>query len=63
MTFPLHLLRTHRDLSEDSRSLLNDAVEMLERISTTVRRVLVESSEVASPESAALRAETEPKLG
>lgn len=48
MTFTLHLLRTHRDLSEDSRNLLNDAVDMLERISTTVRRVLVESSEQAT---------------
>jgi PAS domain S-box-containing protein len=45
MTFTLHLLRTHRDLSDDSLSLLNDAVAMLERISTTVRRVLVESSD------------------
>jgi PAS domain S-box-containing protein len=53
MTFTLHLLRTHRDLSEDCRTLLNDAVEMLERISTTVRRVLVESSEVASAGNAA----------
>jgi PAS domain S-box-containing protein len=63
MTFTLHLLRTHRDLSEDSRSLLNDAVEMLERISTTVRRVLVESGEVAGLESAALRRQMQPKLG
>jgi hypothetical protein len=53
MTFTLHLLRTHRDLSEDCRTLLNDAVEMLERISTTVRRVLVESSEVTSGGKAA----------
>jgi len=51
MTFTLHLLRTHRDLSEDSRTLLNDAVEMLERIATTVRRVLVESSESATAAS------------
>jgi hypothetical protein len=63
MTFTLHLLRTHRDLSEDSRSLLNDSVEMLERISTTVRRVLVESGEVAGLESAALRRQMQPKLG
>jgi signal transduction histidine kinase len=63
MTFTLHLLRTHRDLSEDSRSLLNDSVEMLERISTTVRRVLVESGEVAGSESAALRRQMQPKLG
>lgn len=45
MTFTLHLLRTHRDLSTDSLDLLNDAVIMLDRISTTVRRVLVESSD------------------
>jgi PAS domain S-box-containing protein len=48
MTFTLHLLRTREDLSDDTLSLLNDAVQMLERISTTVRRVLVESSEEAS---------------
>jgi PAS domain S-box-containing protein len=45
MTFTLHLLRTHRDLSQDNLNLLNDAVEMLDRIATTVSRVLVESSE------------------
>jgi PAS domain S-box-containing protein len=50
MTFTLHLLRTHRDLSDDSLSLLNDAAEMLERISTTVRRVLVESSDKPNDE-------------
>ena len=43
--------------------LLSDAVEMLERISTTVRRVLVESGEVAGLESAALRRQMQPKLG
>jgi PAS domain S-box-containing protein len=48
MTFTLHLLRTRRDLSTDSLALLNDAVIMLDRISTTVRRVLVESSDDAS---------------
>jgi PAS domain S-box-containing protein len=45
MTFTLHLLRTHRDLSQDSRDLLNDAVVMLDRIAATVSRVLVESSD------------------
>jgi PAS domain S-box-containing protein len=48
MTFTLHLLRTHRDLSADSLSLLSDAVVMLDRIATTVRRVLVESGEDAA---------------
>jgi PAS domain S-box-containing protein len=42
MTFTLHLLRTHRDLSDDTLSFINDAIGMLDRISTTVRRVLVE---------------------
>jgi len=45
MTFTLHLLRTHRDLSQDSLELLNDAVVMLDRIAATVSRVLVESSD------------------
>jgi ActR/RegA family two-component response regulator/PAS domain-containing protein len=45
MTFTLHLLRTHSDLSDDSLNLLTDAVTMLDRIANTVRRVLVESSD------------------
>ena len=44
MTFTLHLLRTHPDLSEDTQHFLDDAVGMLDRIATTVRRVLAESS-------------------
>jgi signal transduction histidine kinase len=44
MTFTLHLLRTYPDLSEDTHHLLDDAVGMLDRIATTVRRVLAESS-------------------
>jgi PAS domain-containing protein len=43
MTFTLHLLRTREDLSNDTVSLLSDAMGMLDRISTTVRRVLAES--------------------
>lgn len=45
MTFTLHLLRTQRDLSEDVLKLLGDSVVMLDRIGTTVRRVLLESSD------------------
>ena len=42
MTFTLHLLSTHPHLSDDTQTLVNDASVMLERISTTVRRVLAE---------------------
>ncbi len=42
MTFSLHLLSTHPALSEDMSKLVKDASKMLDRISTTVRRVLVE---------------------
>jgi ActR/RegA family two-component response regulator len=45
MTFTLHLLRTHPGLSDDTQSFLDDAATMLDRIATTVRRVLAESSE------------------
>ncbi len=48
MTFTLHLLRTREDLSDDTLSLLQDAASMLDRVSATVSRVLVESSEEAS---------------
>jgi DNA-binding response OmpR family regulator/PAS domain-containing protein len=44
-TFTLHLLRTRDDLSNDTMSLLNDAMGMLDRVSTTVRRVLAESGD------------------
>jgi len=48
MTFTLHLLRTREDLSDDTLTLLHDAASMLDRVSATVSRVLVESSEEAS---------------
>lgn len=48
MTFTLHLLRTREDLSDDTLKLIQDAVMMLDRISATVSRVLVESSDEAS---------------
>lgn len=44
MTFSLHLLGTHDNLPNDTRSLLEDTVGMLDRISETVRRVLQESA-------------------
>jgi hypothetical protein len=50
MTFTLHLLRTQDGLTEGTVSLLDDAVEMLDRISTTVKSVLVESGEGTSAE-------------
>lgn len=43
LVFTIHLLSTHPDLSEDMAKLLTDATEMLDRVSATVRRVLVES--------------------
>jgi PAS domain S-box-containing protein len=46
MTFTLHLLSTHPDLTNDTRTLVNDANGMLDRIATTVRRVLVEVQQV-----------------
>jgi PAS domain S-box-containing protein len=48
MTFTLHLLQTREDLSDDTLALLKDAVTMLDRLSATVSRVLVESSEEAN---------------
>jgi ActR/RegA family two-component response regulator/PAS domain-containing protein len=48
MTFTLHILRTQKDMSEDTVKLLDDSVAMLDRIGTTVRRVLVESSDEAT---------------
>jgi signal transduction histidine kinase len=42
MTFTLHLLGTHPGLTNDTRKLVNDANGMLDRIATTVRRVLEE---------------------
>jgi nitrogen-specific signal transduction histidine kinase len=46
MTFTLHLLSTHPDLSADTQNLVNDASGMLGRIATTVRRVLAEVQQV-----------------
>ncbi len=42
LTFSLHLLATHPDVSEDTLKLITDATIMVDRIATTVRRVLVE---------------------
>jgi PAS domain S-box-containing protein len=42
MTFTLHLLSTHPGLSDDSLKLVNDASGMLDRVASTVRRVLAE---------------------
>jgi PAS domain S-box-containing protein len=42
MTFTLHLLSTHPGLTNDTRKLVNDANGMLDRVATTVRRVLEE---------------------
>lgn len=42
MTFTLHLLGTHPSLTDDTLRLVKDAGGMLNRITTTVRRVLEE---------------------
>jgi PAS domain S-box-containing protein len=42
LTFSLHLLATRPDLSEDTLKLVKDARNMVDRIATTVRRVLAE---------------------
>jgi ActR/RegA family two-component response regulator/PAS domain-containing protein len=42
LTFSLHLLATRPDVSEDTLKLVKDAKNMVDRIATTVRRVLVE---------------------
>jgi len=46
MAFTLHLLSTHSHLSGDTQKLVNDASGMLERVATTVRRVLAEVQQV-----------------
>jgi hypothetical protein len=46
MTFTLHLLGTHPGLSKDSLKLVNDASGMLDRVASTVRRVLAEVQQV-----------------
>jgi ActR/RegA family two-component response regulator len=43
LVFTTHLLATHPDLSSDMAKLVNESVEMLNRIEATVRRVLAES--------------------
>jgi PAS domain S-box-containing protein len=46
MTFTLHLLSTHPGLSVDSLKLVKDAGGMLDRVASTVRRVLAEVQQV-----------------
>lgn len=46
MTFLFHLLSTHPHLSGDTQKLVNDASGMLDRVATTVRRVLAEVQQV-----------------
>jgi PAS domain S-box-containing protein len=46
MTFTLHLLRTHPYLSDDTQKLVGDASDMLDRISTTVKKVLEEVQQI-----------------
>jgi PAS domain S-box-containing protein len=46
MTFTLHLLSTHPHLTDDTQTLVKDASGMLDRIATTVRRVLAEVQHV-----------------
>lgn len=43
LVFTTHLLKTYPNLSEDMVRLIDDAIEMLDRIAGTVRRVLIES--------------------
>src|SRR5580704_1590470 len=42
LTFTIHLLGTHSDLSEDMRELVRSTGEMLDRITASVRMVLIE---------------------
>jgi PAS domain S-box-containing protein len=46
LTFTIHLLSTHSDLSDNARKLLSESEEMLNRITESVRRVLIESRPV-----------------
>ena len=46
MTFTVHLLSTHPHLSGDMSKLVDDASEMLDRITSAVRRVLEEMQQV-----------------
>jgi nitrogen-specific signal transduction histidine kinase len=43
LTFSIHLFSSHADLSSDAHKLIQDAVEMLDRIAESVRMVLMES--------------------
>jgi PAS domain S-box-containing protein len=45
LVFTIHLLRSHPNLSDDMGQLVNDANGMLDRISATVREVLIESQQ------------------
>ena len=47
MVFTIHLLRTYPDLPVDAHELVERAGEMLNRISDSVRKVLIESRPVA----------------
>jgi PAS domain S-box-containing protein len=47
LTFTLHLLETSADLSTDTYKLVQDSIEMLDRIATSVRMVLLESRPAA----------------
>jgi ActR/RegA family two-component response regulator/signal transduction histidine kinase len=46
MTFTLHLLRTHPYLSDNTQKLVDDASQMLDRITATVKKVLEEVQQV-----------------
>lgn len=46
LMFTIHLLGTHADLSHDARELVQNAGEMLDRISASVKMVLAESRPV-----------------
>lgn len=46
LMFTIHLLGTHADLSQDAHKLVQDAVDMLDRIAASVRMVLLESRPV-----------------
>jgi PAS domain S-box-containing protein len=43
LTFTIHLLETRADLSSDTHKLVQDSIEMLDRIAGSVRMVLLES--------------------
>jgi ActR/RegA family two-component response regulator len=43
LTFTLHLLETYPDLPPDARKLVSNAAEMLDRVSESVKKVLIES--------------------